>query len=244
MSSAHQNNDRQGQDQGSDASQSASTMSTPIDRADAERSFAHFTRLEVEAMDMDLTGLYGDPHRHVFAKYIHRTIGDLEDNSADLLVRADKALHDHEIIRNVLSETLERRRKQLEREFAMQQEAQRTGTPQPSLFGASTPEQALWMDLHDLNWIGEPADEDKDSLQESYHQLQILKRHVQTELPEVLHEVDRELKEKLILIEQIRLGYKEPWSELKNMHRTLRDSNGTMYQTLENSNAGSSKSSS
>lgn len=240
MTSAHPNSGRE--DRNQDELHRASTVSSRGDRGDVEQRFARLTALEVNAKEMELTGLLGDTDRTPFVERINEMRDEMADESAALQIRADEVLRDHEFIRNKLPEKLRSRSKELEQEFRMQQEAQRLGTREPSLFGAMTPEKALWDDCAFFDDVEESARESREYLQNEYEILQLIKKHTHTPWPDVLHQLDLHLKEKLISMEEIHPGFEQPMAQLISMWRTLKDSNGTMYQAPEDSTASSSKS--
>lgn len=242
MSSTHEDSDPK--EDNEDELCLASIMSLREPRVDAEQRFARLIAIEVDAMEMDITGWAGDPDRQQFVQHIDRCRNGLEGLSATWQRRADDSLESHEFFERHLHLTLPILSKELEQEFMVRQEEQRMDTQGLTLFSDSTPEQVLWEALDvalQLEWLDRRS---RWALQDDYTWLQLVKKHTHSPLPEVLHRFDEFLKERLISMEQIRAGCKQPMAQLKSMYRTLRDSNGTMYQAPEDSNASSGMSSS
>lgn len=194
-----------------------------------EPNFARLTATEVDHLEMHIASILGDPDKHLFHSYIYEETVRLEDEVASLVNLADRTVRHLQILQDNLSETLEQRLQELDREFEARKEAQRTGIPQLSVFGASTPGETLKSDLlsnADLWFRAEPF---RDLLQKNYHKLQLIKKHATFPLPAVFDDLDRQLRENLISMEQMQTRFKEQTKQLRSMYDTWGNGNSTMH---------------
>lgn len=227
MSFAQQNGQSEGEDHNDFLP--ASMASPHGEGVLVEPDFARLTAMEVDNLEMHIASILGDPDKHLFYSYIYEETVRLEDQVASLVNLADRTVRNLQNLQNNLSETLEQRLEELDQEFAARQEAQRTGIPQLSVFGACTPGETLASDLlsnADLWFRAEPF---RDHLQKSYYKLQLVKKHATYPLPAVFDDLDRQLRENLILIEQMHTRFKEQTKQLRSMYDTWENGNSTMH---------------